>query len=298
MPRVRTAALKIAALSLSGYLADGWNVFDLVVVCTSLIDLLAAVALSPGQSGVQPTLLRLLRLTRILRTMRAIKSSRGLRTLLVTLFTSLPALSNVLSVFVLILVTYAVVGMHLFRHVRWADPFADFCSFPAALLTMLRCATGEGWNALMHQALTPSADCAPEHLQAGDCGTWLAAPFFVSHTILTYLDSGGESMPFSSAILCAIGMFAGALGQSMIQVQYNWKGRRLSIWAQATTGDDLWLISPLSRGPGRRSPPRRAPRSSRAAPRRAPRRLHVGSSTRGGTSAAPGCSSSPSSCCR
>ena len=59
----------------------------------------------------------------------------------------------------------------------------------------------------------------------------------LSHTILSYLNSGGTSMPFASAILCAVGMFAGSLCQSMIQVQYNWKGRRLSIWAQATTGD-------------------------------------------------------------
>lgn len=63
--------------------------------------------------------------------------------LLTTLLTSLPALGNVLAVFVLILLTYSVLGMHLFRHVHWRDPNADFCTFSAAFLTMFRCATGE-----------------------------------------------------------------------------------------------------------------------------------------------------------
>ena len=190
------AALKIIAYSLAGYFADGWNLFDLAVVAISVVDLaatlvdsLSAVILPAGTEAagaVQPTLLRVLRLTRILRTMRAIKSSHGLRTLLATLFTSLPALANVLGVFLLMQFTYSVLGMHLFRHVSWSDPNADFCTFGGAFLTMFRCATGEGWNTLMHQAMVPSADCSAVRLhERGDCGSWLAVPFFVSYVVLT-----------------------------------------------------------------------------------------------------------------
>ena len=93
---IAEAGLKIAALSLFGYLADGWNAFDFAVVCVSLVDLSAALLLSPGSGGLQAMLLRILRLTRILRTMRAIKSSRGLRTLFTTLFTSLPLTPRVI----------------------------------------------------------------------------------------------------------------------------------------------------------------------------------------------------------
>ena len=65
--------------------------------------------------------------------------------------------------------------------VAWHEANADFCTLSGALLTMFRCATGEGWNALMHNAMVPSDSCEP----SGDCGTWLAVPFFVSYTILT-----------------------------------------------------------------------------------------------------------------
>ena len=187
------ATLKLLALSPSGYFADGWNVFDLTVVAISLVDLSAtltyaispAVAVGAGESALQPTLLRVLRLTRILRTMRAIKSSRGLRMLLTTLFTSLPALANVLGVFLLMQFTFSVLGMHLFRHVHWADEHADFCTFGGAFLTMFRCATGEGWNSLMHQAMVPSERCSEASLARGDCGSWLAIPFFVGYVVLT-----------------------------------------------------------------------------------------------------------------
>ena len=83
--------MKLLALSISGYFADAWNVFDLAVVAISLVDLAVEILLVESGSAIQPTLLRILRLTRILRTLRAIKSSRGLRMLLTTLFTSLPA---------------------------------------------------------------------------------------------------------------------------------------------------------------------------------------------------------------
>ena len=41
------------------------------------------------------------------------------------------------------------------------------------------------------------------------------------------------------------------------------------------TGDDLWLISPLSRGPGRRPSPRRASRSSPLAEAPSRREFHT-----------------------
>ena len=121
------AAIKIAAHEIEGYFADGWNIFDFIVVAISLVDLLSIVLLrDTAHGGVQPTLLRILRIARILRTMRAIKSSRGLRMLLTTLLTSIPALANVLALFFLIQFTYAVLGMHLFRHVQWTEANAGW----------------------------------------------------------------------------------------------------------------------------------------------------------------------------
>ena len=179
--------LKVTALSLFGYLADWWNAFDFAVVLISAFDasmVLLAKSATFDSSPVQPSFLRILRIMRVLRTMRAIKTFTGIRRLLTTLFTSLPALMNVLSVFLLVEFTYSVLGMHLFRHVKWTDPNADFCTFSAAFLTMFRCATGENWNTLMHNAMVPSEQCTAEELKGGACGSWVAVPFFVSHTVL------------------------------------------------------------------------------------------------------------------
>jgi voltage-dependent calcium channel T type alpha-1G len=180
------AVLKVAAVTLAEYWADAWNRFDFLVVLISLTELGLGLTLEADQSGMQPTVMRALRMMRILRTMRAIKSSRGMRSLLATLVTSLPAITNVHTLFVLILLTYAVLGMHLFRHVNWKhDTHANFCSLWGAVLTMYRCTTGEGWNELMHIAMRPSADCDPQHLREGSCGSWVAIPFFISYVFFT-----------------------------------------------------------------------------------------------------------------
>jgi hypothetical protein len=49
----------------------------------------------------------------------------------------------------------------LFAFVKFGDeitPHTNFRTFPDALLTLLRCSTGEGWNAIMHEAAN-QRDC-------------------------------------------------------------------------------------------------------------------------------------------
>jgi len=217
------ACLKLLAFSISGYCADAWNVFDLAVVAISLVDLAVEILLVESGSAIQPTLLRILRLTRILRTMRAIKSSRGLRMLLTTLFTSLPALANVFGVFLILQFTFSVLGMHLFRHVPWRG-YADFCSFQGAFLTMFRCATGEGWNMLMHQAMDPT-ECSPDALERGDCGSWVAVPFFVSYVVLT------SFVVLKMIVALIIENFVISLKQDESRIQYRHTSAFVKAWA-------------------------------------------------------------------
>ena len=80
-----------------------------------------------------------------------------------------------------------MLGMQLFGnlvHGKFINANAHFCSFPRAMLTMFRSATGEDWNGLMHDAMASpeTSDCTYE---AGDCGSWVAVPFFVSYVLLT-----------------------------------------------------------------------------------------------------------------
>ena len=191
---VAEAAAKVAASGLPLYLKQPWNVFDFAVVLIAVAD--GLITLAASSLGANPTLLRVLRMvriTRVLRTMRVVRAARGLRMLLMMLVLSLPTLANIFGLFVIVTSMFALLGMQLFgrvAHGDFLDEHANFCSFPTALLTLFRVATGEGWNGLMHDAMV-SADGATAAaelrctVERGDCGSWLAVPFFVSYVILS-----------------------------------------------------------------------------------------------------------------
>ena len=193
---------KLCALGVGQYFAEAWNVFDFLVVMLALFEVAIKTAAEQGsallgggggEGGgselVKGSLLRVARLARaarVLRTVRAVRSSRSIRSLLTTLLYSILPLANILGIFAIVAFIYAVLGMELFGGVLWGEYLnaeANFCSFPAAMLTMFRSATGENWNGIMHDAMvTPERGCDPA---ADNCGSIAAVPFFVSYVILT-----------------------------------------------------------------------------------------------------------------
>jgi hypothetical protein len=76
--------------------------------------------------------LRLLRIFRVLRVLRLLNTgiAAGLRDLLIKLLLSAPAITNVLSVLVLIMFIYAIFGINLFCFVKPGESleFASACS--------------------------------------------------------------------------------------------------------------------------------------------------------------------------
>jgi len=187
---VLEAAAKLIAYGVAGYFREAWHVFDFSVVLLTLAEwALDLLAFELGGS-TNPTLVRVLRIvrvTRVLRTLRAVRSARGLIMMLSMLLLSLPALMNTLGVFLLVLFMYSLLAMSLFGRVisgEYLTEDSHFCDFTTAVYTMFRCSTGEDWNGIMHDAMaTPeTSDCSYE---AGDCGSWLALPFFISYVVLT-----------------------------------------------------------------------------------------------------------------
>jgi hypothetical protein len=82
-----------------------------------------------------------------------IKTSEGLRTLLKTLYMSLGNILNTAALMALVLFTFCIAGMSLFSTVPYGDNFNDdmnFKSFYIAMLSLVRCTTGESWNWVMH----------------------------------------------------------------------------------------------------------------------------------------------------
>ncbi|XP_061925806.1 sodium channel, voltage-gated, type I-like, alpha isoform X1 [Entelurus aequoreus] len=96
--------LKIIALDPYYYFQEGWNIFDGVIVCLSLMELCLA---SVGGMAV-------LRSFRLLRVFKLAKSWPTLNTLIKIIGNSVGALGNLTLVLAIIVFIFAVVGMQLF----------------------------------------------------------------------------------------------------------------------------------------------------------------------------------------
>merc|ERR1711871_871112 len=89
----------------------------------------------------------------VARLFRLVKFLKGLSRLFNAFLLSLFKLFNVGCILMLLLGLHAVLGVELFAKVqmfRAHDEQANFRSFGGALVTLLRCMTGEAWNEIMH----------------------------------------------------------------------------------------------------------------------------------------------------
>jgi hypothetical protein len=139
------------------YFKDNWNVFDFVCVLASLFgiiaDVLLGLSLGPVMSGI--------RLFRIARLFRLLRFAKGLNKLFNAFLLSIPKLLNVAMILALLLFLFSVMGVAMFASVHYHgphSPHAHFRTFPAAIMTLLRCMTGEGWNEVMHSMMKTAID--------------------------------------------------------------------------------------------------------------------------------------------
>lgn len=170
------AVLKIAAVGWGTYIADAWNRFDFTVVVSSVIDV-AVIALIEwfeigGELSTSRVIVRVFRILRVLRIIRLAKKVPGFRRIVFALRTSAPALANIGSLLGLVVFIYAVLGIFVFgnvKHGTYVNQYANFASFGRAMLTLLRCATGEEWQSIMKEVQNPEVG-----------GTELAPLYFLS----------------------------------------------------------------------------------------------------------------------
>jgi voltage-gated sodium channel len=111
------------------YFADGWNVFDFLIVALCFLP-----AAGPFAA--------VLRLSRVLRLLRLVSALPKLQLLVGALLKSLSAMGYVSLLLALMFYIYAVAGVHLFGE---ADP-GDFGTLPAALFTLFRIVTLDNWG--------------------------------------------------------------------------------------------------------------------------------------------------------
>ena len=145
------AILKIIALG-KNYFCDGWNCFDFIIVSGTLISILIA-SVSNFDIGTQATLVRSFRIGRIFRLIRRAKS---LKMIFDTFIITIPSLTNVGVILLLLIYIYAILGVNMFATVQLQDELnrhANFQSFGTAFLLLMRASTGEAWNSVMHDTV-------------------------------------------------------------------------------------------------------------------------------------------------
>jgi voltage-dependent calcium channel L type alpha-1D len=195
------AVLKFIAYG-SAYFEDKWNKFDFCVVIATLASNVVE-SLTGTHVKSLAMIVRVIRVTRIL---RLVKASKGIRHILLTLYIALPGLSNITSILFLMLFIYATMGVQMFATVALGDNIdthTNFQNFGTAFLFLMRAATGEAWNACMHDLASSSAGCveSPSYdptmcgfnnsegcVPLNGCGNPIAYIFFCSFTLLiTYV---------------------------------------------------------------------------------------------------------------
>ena len=184
--------LKLIGLSPQKYFKDGWNIFDFILVLSSIIDIVMIIL--QLESVINPVFMRAFRLVRIGRLVRLIRGFRPMLRMINTLTASLPALVNVIGLLLLLLVIYAIAGVSLFHGIQpdgaqfidWhTGGWVSFQSFPVAMLTLFRCVTGESWNGLMHDLMLNAHDNPRQCIDGSSCSSspLAAIVFFITFTI-------------------------------------------------------------------------------------------------------------------
>lgn len=132
------ALLKIAAHGQRPwrYFADGWNVFDFLIVVLCLLPVGGPFA-------------AVMRLARALRSLRLVSALPKLQLLVGALLKSLSAMGYVSLLLALLFYIYAVAGIHLVG----AHDRQNFGSLPAAFLSLFRLVTLDNWADLLNAQL-------------------------------------------------------------------------------------------------------------------------------------------------
>ena len=188
------------------FFRDKWNVFDLVIVSTCVLEVVFLVlqpvlhihALEFSDEGV----LQLARLGRILRLIsrllmlfRLLDSTQGLRRIFSTVIETLPPLTYMLMLLFTVIFMFGIIATNLFKDLAPANPQilgrrAGFNSLPLAMLTLFGIATGDAIMPVTQDCLVQWPDCCDDYhfqlgqcgdMKPGGCGSWVAYPVRFVH---------------------------------------------------------------------------------------------------------------------
>ena len=197
---VLEALLKMAAHGRQPwrYFADGWNVFDFLIIVICLLPVAGPFA-------------TVLRLARVLRLLRLVSALPKLQLLVGALLKSLSAMGYVSLLLSLLFYIYAVAGVHLFGQ---AVP-ADFGTLPTALLTLFQIVTLDNWGDVFHRAIehVPAIKVALYFVTFIVFGTMIILNLFIGIIMNSMTEAHAEQEQTENAVLDRASSETGALAK-------------------------------------------------------------------------------------
>jgi voltage-dependent calcium channel T type alpha-1G len=180
------------------YLRDAWNIMDFLIVCASIAGL-------PFEAGSGAGAIKIIRVFRILRPLRMLNKNPGMKTAIESLIKSVPEISNLLVVSVMVILLFSILGTNLFKGKfnychhenttekriqtiwdcfdcggEWINPGANFDNVVTSFETLFAVATTEGWVEIMWRG----TDAAGQNLQPIlDFNLWMTL-YFISYMII------------------------------------------------------------------------------------------------------------------
>lgn len=178
--------IRLSGLGWKSFKANGWNLFDIVVVIGNFA---TGLPILFGSQGFLIEQLQKLFLVSI--AFKLVQKSDNLNQLFKTAVASLPAIMNLFLLWFTLFIFFGIVFMEVFGLTRWDTAEThnqNYSSFGNALLMLAFMSTGEGWNQYMHDFTVQYPRCQNSSPQEpdSDCGSAAWAYFlFISWNILS-----------------------------------------------------------------------------------------------------------------
>jgi len=145
---------KLAGLGIWGYSADPFNIFDGVIVISSLVELVFFLGW-PAGSG--PSGFAALRTFRLLRVFKLLRFMKGLQEILKAVMSTVVDLQYFSLIMILFVFICALLGMQLYgTKLGNPPPRANFDTFFGSVVAVFQMLSGENWNEVMFDAVANS----------------------------------------------------------------------------------------------------------------------------------------------
>ncbi|WVQ72778.1 hypothetical protein IAR50_002338 [Cryptococcus sp. DSM 104548] len=183
--------VRFYGLGFKSFRANGWNIFDLVVITGSFATTIPALQASSRGEVANQANVQLQKLFLVSISLKLVQRISSLNQLFKTSVASLPAIGNLFLLWATIFVFYAIIYLEVFGLTKEGNSsgtrFQNYYTFGNALVMLAFMSTGEGWNAFMHDYTVEAPRCteSSNFLQT-DCGTSPGAyVLFISWNIVS-----------------------------------------------------------------------------------------------------------------